>query len=144
LAATGAATAEELSAVSGTVLLVEDEDTLRLAISMALRKRGFSVLAASDGRAAVDIFRANAKDIGVVLLDLTLPGISGRDVFGQIRVIKPDVRIVLTSAYDQKTAGSVTFGERHASFLPKPYAFADLMRGLQDALSEAPQVISSR
>jgi signal transduction histidine kinase/ActR/RegA family two-component response regulator len=139
LAAPGAATAEELSAVSGTVLLVEDEDTLRLAISMALRKRGFSVLAASDGRAAVDIFRANAKDIGVVLLDLTLPGISGRDVFEQIRVIKPDVRIVLTSAYDRKTAGSVTFGERHASFLAKPYAFADLMRGLQDALSEAPQ-----
>jgi len=128
-----AATAEEPSAVSGTVLLVEDEDTLRLATATALRKRGWSVLTASDGRAAVEIFRAHAEDIGVVLLDLTLPGISGLEVFGQIRVIKPDAIIMLTSAYDQKIAGSATSGEHPARFLRKPYRFADLMRGLQEA-----------
>jgi two-component system cell cycle sensor histidine kinase/response regulator CckA len=128
-----AATAEELSSVSGTVLLVEDEDTLRLATATALRKRGFSVLTASDGRVAVEIFRAHAEDIGVVLLDLTLPGISGLEVFDQIRVIKPDAIIMLTSAYDQKIAGNATSGEHPAGFLRKPYRFADLMRGLQEA-----------
>jgi CheY-like chemotaxis protein len=91
------------------------------------------VLTASDGRVAVEIFRAHAEDIGVVLLDLTLPGISGLEVFDQIRVIKPDAIIMLTSAYDQKIAGNATSGEHPAGFLRKPYRFADLMRGLQEA-----------
>jgi CheY-like chemotaxis protein len=132
-----ATTTEEFATVSGTVLLLEDEDTLRLATADALRKRGLSVLTAGDGRVAVEIFRAHAEDIGVVLLDLTLPGISGLEVLGQIRVIKPDTIIMLTSAYDQKIAGSATSGEHPARFLRKPYKFADLMRGLQEARSEA-------
>jgi two-component system, cell cycle sensor histidine kinase and response regulator CckA len=138
-----AITAGELSVVSGTVLFVEDEETLRLATSRALRKGGFSVLLACDGCGAVEIFRAHAEDIGVVLLDLTLPGISGREVLRQIRVIKPDAKVILTSAYDQKIADSAISGERPVRFLRKPYMFADLMRGLQEALSEAPQLTSS-
>ncbi len=129
-----ASAAEDLATVSGTVLLVEDEDTLRLAVSKALRKRGVSVLAASDGREAVDTFRAHAENIGVVLLDLTLPGMSGTEVLGQIRLIKPDVRVIVTSALDLEAAGGATSGEYPATFLRKPYGFADLVRGLQEAL----------
>jgi two-component system, cell cycle sensor histidine kinase and response regulator CckA len=134
-----APTPEEPSAMSGTVLLVEDEDTLRLATATALRKKGFSVLAAIDGRSAVEIFRAHAEDIEVVLLDLTLPGISGLEVFRQIRLIKPGEIIVVTSAYDQKIAGSATSCEQPARFLRKPYRFSDLMRLLQEARSETSQ-----
>jgi two-component system cell cycle sensor histidine kinase/response regulator CckA len=137
-------TAQELAARSGTILLVEDEEALRLATAAALRKRGLSVLTASDGSTAVEMFRAHAEEIGVVLLDLTLPGISGLEVFGQIRVIKPDAIIMLTSAYDQKLAGSVTSGERPARFLRKPYRFADLMRELEETRSVTSQVISAR
>jgi two-component system, cell cycle sensor histidine kinase and response regulator CckA len=125
---------EELATFSGTILLVEDEDTLRLAISKALRKRGVSVLSASDGREAVETFRTHAEDIGVVLLDLTLPGMSGAEVLGQIRLIKPCVRVRVTSALDLEAAGSATSGEYPATFLRKPYGFADLVRGLQEAL----------
>ncbi len=53
--------------------MVEDEDALRLAVSKMLHKRGFSVVEASDGPAGVDLFRANEREIDVVLLDLTLP-----------------------------------------------------------------------
>jgi two-component system cell cycle sensor histidine kinase/response regulator CckA len=134
LPAARVSTAEELLTVSGTVLLVEDEDTLRLAISKALRKRGVSVLAASDGRDAVEIFRAHAEDIGVVLLDLTLPGMPGGEVFCQIRRIKPCVKVILTSALDLENAASATSGECPALFLRKPYGFADLVRGLQGAV----------
>ena len=139
-----ATTAEELTAVSGTVLLVEDEDTLRLATAAALHKRGLSVLTAGDGRVAVEVFRAHAEDIGVVLLDLTLPGISGLEVLRQIRVIKPDTIIMLTSAYDQKIAGSAASGEYPARFLRKPYKFADLMRGLQEAVPKPKKQLRKR
>jgi DNA-binding response OmpR family regulator len=117
---------------------------LRLATAAALRKKGFSVMLASNGSAAVEIFRAHAEDIGIVLLDLTLPGFSGLEVLGQIRMIKPDAQIMITTAHDQEIAACATTGEHPARFLRKPYRFADLMRGLQEARSEASQVISAR
>ncbi len=135
--AAGAATAVEDATVSGMILLVEDEDALRIAISRALQKKGFSVLTASDGRQAVEVFRAHADDIGVVLLDLTLPGISGGEVFQQIRRIRPNTKVILTSALDRKEIGVATFGERPPIFLRKPYGLADLVRGLQEALPKA-------
>ena len=64
--------------VTGTVLVVEDEETLRLAVSKMLRMKGFSVIEAIDGDAAVDLFRANESDIAVVLLDMTLPESAAR------------------------------------------------------------------
>jgi CheY-like chemotaxis protein len=66
---------------TGTILVVEDEDTLRLAVSKMLRKKGLSIIEAINGQAAVDSFQANEPDIGVVLLDITLPGISVPEVY---------------------------------------------------------------
>jgi CheY-like chemotaxis protein/two-component sensor histidine kinase len=118
----------------GIVLLVEDEDTLRIAIGKALRKRGVSVLSVADGQAAVDVFESRARDIGAVVLDLTLPGISGLEVLRQIRGIEPGKRVILTSAYDRDSAGStIAFHEEGVDFLRKPYAIGDLLRLLQQA-----------
>jgi PAS domain S-box-containing protein len=142
LPATYDAATEELPTISGTILLVEDEDPLRLATATALQKRGLSVLTAPDGLTAVQIFRAQAADIGVVLLDLTLPGISGHEALRQIREIKPEVKFLLTSAYDSKHAEGVASGKGTARFLQKPYQFPDLIRGLHEALSETPRVRS--
>ena len=130
-------------ALHGAVLLVEDEDTLQLATSKALRKRGFSVLVARDGWAAVELFRAHADQIGVVLLDLALPGIPGREVLRRIRAIKRDVRVVLTSAYDQNLPANAKPGELPSAFLRKPYGVADLVRGLEAACSAPPQDLAS-
>jgi two-component system, cell cycle sensor histidine kinase and response regulator CckA len=77
--------------VTGTVLVIEDEDTLRLSVSKILRAKGFSVIEASDGNAAIDLIRADEPGIAVVLLDMTLPGMSGSQVFAELRRIRPDV-----------------------------------------------------
>jgi PAS domain S-box-containing protein len=115
-----------------SVLLVEDEDTLRIAIGKALRKRGVSVLSVADGEAAVDLFESRAQDIDAVVLDLTLPGLSGLEVLRQIRVIRPGKRVILTSAYDRDSAGStIAFHETGVDFLRKPYGVGDLLRLLQ-------------
>jgi PAS domain S-box-containing protein len=126
------AVAEESFEVSGTVLLVDDEETLRLAVSKALRKRGFPVLAAGDGRTAVSLFQDRAKDIDVVVMDLTLPGISGPDALREIRLIKPDVKVILTSAYDRESGGTTVDGYGTPPFLRKPYRFGELVSALRE------------
>src|SRR5262249_16331768 len=94
------APAQELASVRGTILVVEDEDPLRVATATALQKRGFSVLSAADGCTAVKTFQTRRDDIDVVLLDWMLPGLSGQEVFRHIRTIDPDIKVIFTSAYD--------------------------------------------
>jgi CheY-like chemotaxis protein len=128
--------------VSGTVLFVEDEDQLRIATAKALQKRGFSVISAADGPTAVELFRAQAEGIGIVVLDLRLPGLPGQEVFRQIRAIKPKMKVMFTSAYDAKIADALS-DRCTLRFLQKPYRFSDLFAELHGALSEPPKVVSS-
>jgi PAS domain S-box-containing protein len=119
--------------VTGTCLVVEDEEALRLAVSLMLRKRGFSVLEAGDGKTAVAIFRTHASEIDAVLLDMTLPGMSGPEVLAALRCIRPDVRVILTTAYSQETALAAIEGEHSWAYIQKPYQFSELTTLLRDA-----------
>jgi CheY-like chemotaxis protein len=134
--------ANAAASVSGTVLFVEDEDQLRIATVKALQKRGFSVISAADGPAAVELFRAQAEGIGVVVLDLRLPGLPGQEVFRQIRAIKPEMKVMFVSAYDAKIADALS---DHCTlrFLQKPYRFSDLFAELHEALPKPPKVVSA-
>jgi CheY-like chemotaxis protein len=123
------------SARARTVLVVEDEDLLRLAITKALRKRGFSVIEASDGSIATDLLRKRIDDIDVVLLDVTLPGRSSREIFEEAQRTRPDLRVVLSSAYDKKTVDASFMGLPITHFIRKPFQLSDLAEVLQDALS---------
>jgi CheY-like chemotaxis protein len=118
--------ASEAARVTGTVLLVEDEDTLRLAVSKMLRKKGLSVIEAVDGSAAVNLFRANEPDIAVVLLDVTLPGMSGPEVFAELRRIRPDIKVIVTTAYGKETTLPIVGGQQSWAFIRKPYQLNDL------------------
>ena len=117
----------EIGAVTGTVLVIEDEEMLRLPVSKALRTNGFSVIEAIDGGAALDLFRANEPDIAVVLLDMTLPAMSGPEVFAELRRIRPDVKVILTSAYSQETVLTAFGGQPTWDFVRKPYQLNDLV-----------------
>jgi len=125
---------EQSNAATGTMLLVEDEEVLRLAVSKALRKRGFSVLEACDGSEAMDLIRARANDIDVVLLDVTLPGISTREILEEAARIRPGLKVILTSAYGKETVSSF-LGLRVERFIRKPFQLAELVDELQNALS---------
>src|SRR6185369_5462048 len=111
--------ATEVGSVAGSILLVEDEDTLLHAVSKMLRMKGFSVIEAIDGDAALGAFRANQQDIAVVLLDMTLPGISGPRVFGELRQIRPGVKVILTTAYNRETAIKAIDGQHAWGFIRK-------------------------
>ena len=116
---------------SGTVLVVEDEEELRLAVSKMLRKRGFYVVDAGDGTAGVKLFRANERKIDVVLLDLTLPGMTGREVLEEMRGVRPDLKVIVTTAYSQATAVKTLGGHQAWFYIRKPYRAAELTDLLQ-------------
>jgi len=122
----------------GTILVVEDEVALRVPVSKMLRSYGFSVMEAGDGLAAVDLFRAHANEITVVLLDMTLPGLSGPEVFAELCRIQPRVNVVLTSAHSKESFLSAFAGQPAARFVRKTYGLDELVALVRDACPQLP------
>jgi CheY-like chemotaxis protein len=136
-------TAPDIGSVIGTVLVVEDEEGLRLAVSKMLGKEGFSVIEAADGPTGVRLFLANEPKIDVVLLDLTLPGMTGRDVLEELRRIRPDVQVILTTAYSQDIAFASIGQQPYSSYVRKPYRFAEVLSLLRKACLDREQTRSA-
>jgi CheY-like chemotaxis protein len=119
------------------VLLVEDEETLRLSVSKILRRNGFSVIETGDGSAAIECLRAvKTFDIDVVLLDLTLPGASSLEVIEEARQARGDIKIVLMSAYSLEMAPLLDSAPELSGFIRKPFELVDLIQVLRDVLSK--------
>jgi len=118
----------------GTILFVEDEDPLRLPVSKMLHKMGFNVLEAADGSAALQMIRCTQKDIDILLLDITLPGASSREVFEQAKRLRPEMKVIVTSAYSEEMAAA-SLAEAVEYFMRKPYGLGDLMNMIQQSLT---------
>jgi PAS domain S-box-containing protein len=121
---------------SGTVLVVDDEESVRGIASQMLSTMGFQVLTANDGREAVEIFRSHSNEIDLVLLDMTMPHLDGKDTFLQMRNIQPQVKAILSSGYNEQTATSQLVGKGLGAFLQKPYRFEDLQAVVRKVLEK--------
>lgn len=117
-----------------TVLIVEDEEQLRLAVAKMLRESGMEVFEASNGSAAIDSLRASGGEIDLLLLDLTIPGISSQEVIAEIALNRPDVKIILTSAYSAEVAKQMVDSVMISGFIRKPFRFGELIQTLRNAL----------
>ena len=111
----------------GVVLVVEDEDSIRELASAILGRVGLTVLTAADGNQAVEVFRAHAGEIQAVLLDLTIPGMDGVEVFHRMKEIRPEVKVILCSGYDAQEVGARLRGDNPNAFLRKPYGPGELV-----------------
>jgi DNA-binding NarL/FixJ family response regulator len=100
-----------------------------------LRKKGFSVVEAGDGYSALDLFRARKNSIDVILLDMTIPGASSREVILEAGKIRPDIRIVLTSAYSRSMAVPSIDAPQIKGFVRKPFQIDELVQLLRATLS---------
>jgi PAS domain S-box-containing protein len=118
----------------GTILVVEDEGHLRGAVVKRLRKTGLEVLEAADGSSAIDLLHATGDKIDVILLDLTLPGASSHEIIAQAANAKPDIRIILTSAYSQEMIADAMRAPQVRSFIRKPFQFGELLNTLRSSL----------
>jgi PAS domain S-box-containing protein len=125
---------EESNTRTGTILVVEDEEVLGRAVSKALRKSGFSVLEATDGSAAIDLVHKHKDEIDVILLDLTLPERSSRQVFEEAIRVRAGVKVILTSAYSKETVDASFTGLRIPYFIRKPFQLDELLHLLGQAL----------
>jgi CheY-like chemotaxis protein len=126
-----------IAPATGTILIVDDEATLRKMAGVILERAGFSVLFAKDGQEAVEVFRQHAPKIAAVLLDMTMPVMGGHEALQLIREIQPDVPIVLSSGYAEAFARKEIGRDTLAGFLQKPYTSARLVASIQQSLGDA-------
>jgi two-component system cell cycle sensor histidine kinase/response regulator CckA len=121
-----------------TVLLADDDPTIRSVGKAMLEKLGYAVLLARDGTEALEIFRSRARDVGAVLLDLTMPSMDGEECFRELRRIRGDVRVILSSGYNEQEVVQRFTGKGLAGFIQKPYVMAALRDRLAEAFAAAP------
>lgn len=120
----------------GTVLVVDDEETVRSTAALMLRKMGFDVALAADGREAVQIFAANPTGYALVLMDLTMPHLDGREAYAELRRVRDDVRVVMMSGFNEQEVISQFSGKGLVGFLQKPFLFETLNDTVRKALAE--------
>ena len=114
-----------------SVLVAEDEAALRDAVAKMLRHEGFTVLDVGDGSAALGVIRADVCRLDVLLLDLNLPGASSQQIFQEARRLRPEMKVIVTSAYTEDVAKAALQGDVE-HFLRKPYKFRDLVDSVRN------------
>jgi len=121
---------------SGTVLLVEDEAAVRAVTRKILERSGYTVLAASGGHEALQIFESHGGEVDVLLTDMVMPEMSGRDLAGRLRERRPSLRVVFMSGYTEDALLRRGGGEG-GLFLQKPFTSAALTERLREAFRAA-------
>ncbi len=119
-----------------TVMVIDDEPAVRDFARAVLEFHGFQVLEAEGGREAVSLFGAHRDRVGLVLLDLTMPGMDGEETFHELRALKPSIRVLLSSGYNEQQATSRFTGLGLAGFLRKPYRAEHLMAQVKEQLGK--------
>lgn len=114
------------------ILIVDDEENQRRALAIGLRLQGFEVCEASDGEQALTLLEQRSADLAVI--DLMIPGINGLELARRLRTRRPDVRLVLTSAYHLSERQLARAGLGPIAFLPKPFDLDDLTEVLRHKL----------
>ncbi len=118
---------------TGRVLVVDDEDGVREVAADLLTSLGYRVTTAPDGASAVSQYRESGHDVDVVLLDLAMPGMGGRECFRALKAIDPDVKAVLCTGYGFNVAAQQLLDEGVLGIVAKPYE----LERLSDAIAQA-------
>ena len=117
-----------------TVLVVEDDAAIRGNLRDCLRHLGYTVLEAATGEAALLVCENHQGHVDLVMTDLVMPGMSGRETAAQLAQRYPAIRVMYTSGYTDDGAARRELLEEGTIFLEKPYTVADLARAVQRAL----------
>jgi PAS domain S-box-containing protein len=120
-----------------TILIVDDEPAVRSVLQEVLSDNGYEVLEAQDGVEAVEIFRRHADEIALVILDMTMPRMSGPETYVALRDLAPDIVVLLSSGYSREGDARELLEIGAAGFLQKPYPAAVLLRTVEEVLAGA-------
>ena len=119
----------------GTVLLVEDEDAVRVFGSRALRNKGYRVLEANDGEDALDVINDEGGGIDLIITDVVMPGMDGHTLVRLIREEMPEIKVILMSGYAEDAVPGGIGQDASVHFLPKPFSLHDLAGKVKEVMS---------
>ncbi len=121
--------------ISGTILLVDDEESVRLLGRRMLEKIGFSVLEVENGQKALELFRERLDEIVCIILDLTMPLMDGAETFREIRKINDSVPVIISSGYTQQDVAQLFTERGFSGFIQKPYMMESFENEIRRVLS---------
>jgi CheY-like chemotaxis protein len=118
---------------SETILIVEDDGAVLRLAGDVLRRYGYTVLQARDGAEALSIVQQHSGVIHLLLTDVVMPGLSGRDLAERVAILRPTIRVLYSSGYIPSTIAGIT-GHEGPALLPKPYPPLTLVRTVREVL----------
>lgn len=132
---TGATVSPVNPSGNGTILVVDDETLVGRTVKATLEHHGYKVMLAGSGPEGIELFRSKASEISLVLLDMNMPGMGGEDAFEHLKKIRPDVRVIVSSGYNEAVAIE-RFGDYSvAGFIQKPYTSRQLAEKVKRVLT---------
>lgn len=119
-----------------TILVVDDEPDVRTIVRLIARRQGYQTVEAANGQEAIDVLMDHAQSIDAVVLDVTMPVMTGHEALPRLRELAPDVPVVLISGYDRsEVAQHLSDTGAHTEFLPKPFTKQQLLSALSRAVT---------
>ena len=120
----------------GTVLLVEDEDAVRVFAARALRNKGYTVIEAASGDRALELVADDAKGVDLLVSDVVMPNMDGPTLARKIRERRPELKIIFISGYAEDAFKKHPGGPQDVAFLPKPFSLSQLAGKVKEVLAE--------
>jgi signal transduction histidine kinase/CheY-like chemotaxis protein len=117
-----------------TILVVDDEAAVRNFIGAVLRKKGYRVLMAADGREALAVFEREGDSVAAVVLDVIMPVMGGNDAMTKLKAVRPELKVLLTSGYSESEARRLCATYPGAAFIQKPYTAQQVMQAVEGLL----------
>ncbi len=121
---------------TGTILLVDDQEEVRITGKEMLEELGYEVLLAKDGGEAIRIYKEKMEEISLVILDLIMPEMSGKETFFALKGLNPQIKVLLSSGYSEESHASEIIQQGAKGFLQKPFGLVALSHRLKEALQK--------
>jgi two-component system cell cycle sensor histidine kinase/response regulator CckA len=126
------------SPVNGSILVVDDEDMIRTIAAQILKTAGYQVQTCADGQEAVELYAKDHSNIDLVIMDMVMPRLDGREAFAKMREINPRVKVLLSSGFSEDGDAQAILQDGARGFIQKPYRSAELLLRVQQALQVTP------
>ena len=116
------------------ILIIDDERPVREAVTDILEIEDIVVLSAANGKDGLQIYTENLSKIELVILDLSMPGMSGEETLSQLQAINPNVKVLLSSGFSETDISALISKQHHVGFLAKPYKIDNLLAKVSEFL----------
>jgi PAS domain S-box-containing protein len=127
-----------VAAGTGSILIVDDEDMIRTLAAHILKTAGYRVQTCADGQEAVELYAKDHGNIDLVIMDMVMPRLDGREAFNRMREINPQVKMLLSSGFSEDGDAQAILKDGASGFIQKPYRSAELLLMVQQALQTTP------